>query len=125
MWHASPVGLYENQDPEQAEMNLRGLFTTDAEGAIIFAPCGRQVIPSPRTARWAGCCTPTAPSVPPGAYPFHGHQTGLKTLVTQIFADDAEHLTDRRDVQRHPSMVGHYEQHETCKAPAPGFTGAF
>src|SRR3954453_14282856 len=32
IWHASPVGLYENQDPEQADMNLRGKFTTDADG---------------------------------------------------------------------------------------------
>ena len=32
VWHASPVGLYENQDPEQADMNLRGKFTTDADG---------------------------------------------------------------------------------------------
>lgn len=24
IWHASPVGLYESQDPEQADMNLRG-----------------------------------------------------------------------------------------------------
>ena len=32
VWHASPVGLYENQDPEQADMNLRGKFTTDGTG---------------------------------------------------------------------------------------------
>lgn len=31
VWHASPVGLYENRDPDQAEMNLRGKFTTDGE----------------------------------------------------------------------------------------------
>ena len=36
VWHASPVGLYENQDPEQAEHNLRGKFTTDAEGRFWF-----------------------------------------------------------------------------------------
>src|SRR5271163_689493 len=24
VWHSSPEGLYENQDPKQAEMNLRG-----------------------------------------------------------------------------------------------------
>ena len=36
VWHASPVGLYENQDPEQAEMNLRGKFTTDANGEFSF-----------------------------------------------------------------------------------------
>jgi catechol 1,2-dioxygenase len=26
VWHSSPVGLYEQQDPEQAEMNLRSGF---------------------------------------------------------------------------------------------------
>ena len=36
IWHASPVGLYDNQDPEQAEMNLRGKFTTDADGRFAF-----------------------------------------------------------------------------------------
>ena len=37
VWHASPVGLYENQDPEQADMNLRGKFTTDADGRFWFS----------------------------------------------------------------------------------------
>src|ERR1041384_4697538 len=36
VWHASPVGLYENQDPEQADMNLRGKFLTDAAGHFSF-----------------------------------------------------------------------------------------
>lgn len=36
VWHASPVGLYENQDPEQAEYNLRGKFTTDPAGRFSF-----------------------------------------------------------------------------------------
>src|SRR5215207_10190269 len=36
IWHASPVGLYEQQDPDQADMNLRGKFTTDAEGCFWF-----------------------------------------------------------------------------------------
>ena len=38
VWHASPCGLYENQDPEQAEMNLRGKFTTDANGEFWKLP---------------------------------------------------------------------------------------
>src|SRR6478609_8434770 len=42
VWHSSPIGLYENQDPEQAEMNLRGKFTTDAEGRFWF----RSVVPA-------------------------------------------------------------------------------
>src|ERR1700689_2720346 len=36
VWHASPVGLYENQDPGQAEWNLRGKFFTDAAGMFRF-----------------------------------------------------------------------------------------
>ncbi|MDB5544966.1 MAG: catechol 1,2-dioxygenase [Hyphomicrobiales bacterium] len=36
VWHASPVGLYEHQDPDQAEMNLRGKFKTDAKGIFRF-----------------------------------------------------------------------------------------
>jgi protocatechuate 3,4-dioxygenase beta subunit len=31
------VGLYENQDPGQADMNLCGKFTTDAEGRFWFS----------------------------------------------------------------------------------------
>src|SRR5687768_12776938 len=36
VWQSSPVGLYENQDPTQAEMNLRGKFTTLADGSFAF-----------------------------------------------------------------------------------------
>src|SRR4030081_265354 len=36
IWHSSPEGLYENQDPAQAEMNLRGRFVSDAAGRFHF-----------------------------------------------------------------------------------------
>src|SRR3546814_15530555 len=36
IWHASADGYYENQDPEQADMNLRGKFRTDADGCVRF-----------------------------------------------------------------------------------------
>ena len=36
VWHSSPEGFYEQQDPKQAPMNLRGKFTTDAEGRFGF-----------------------------------------------------------------------------------------
>src|SRR5262249_12135003 len=32
VWHSSTEGFYENQDPGQADMNLRGKFVTDARG---------------------------------------------------------------------------------------------
>lgn len=35
-WEASTNGLYEQQDPNQVEHNLRGKFTTDADGRYYF-----------------------------------------------------------------------------------------
>lgn len=32
VWETGPEGLYEQQDPSQPDMNLRGVFTTDADG---------------------------------------------------------------------------------------------
>ena len=36
VWQSSPTGLYENQDAQQADMNLRGRFRTGADGAFSF-----------------------------------------------------------------------------------------
>lgn len=93
VWQASPVGLYENQDPAQEDMNLRGRFRTDAEGRFHF-----------RSVRPAGYPVPT--DGPCGVLlraqlrhpnrPAHLHfmvsQPGHKVLITQVFADDDENL---------------------------------
>jgi protocatechuate 3,4-dioxygenase beta subunit len=36
IWHSSPEGFYEQQDPKQADMNLRGKFITDNNGHFSF-----------------------------------------------------------------------------------------
>ena len=46
VWHVSTEGLYENQDPHQADMNLRGKFTTDAGGRSRSAPSSPPAIRS-------------------------------------------------------------------------------
>jgi catechol 1,2-dioxygenase len=42
IWQADDAGHYDSQDPAQELGNLRGLFTTDADGAYWF----RSVVPS-------------------------------------------------------------------------------
>jgi len=42
IWQTSSEGFYDVQDPSQPEMNLRGLFTTAADGRFFF----RTVKPS-------------------------------------------------------------------------------
>lgn len=91
VWHASPGGMYENQDPDQPEFNLRGRFHTNEEGAYLI-----------RTIRPAGYPVPT--HTPTGDLlraqnrspmrPAHVHfivsAPGHKTLITQIFSDTEE-----------------------------------
>jgi catechol 1,2-dioxygenase len=126
VWHASPVGLYENQDPEQAEMNLRGLFTTDAEGRYHF----RSVRPAGYPVPTGGPCGDLLRAQLRHPYrPAHIHfmvtKPGFKTLITQIFSDDAEHLETDVTFSVIQSIVGRYERHESGPAPAPDVEGPF
>ena len=37
IWQSAPTGLYENQDPTQVDMNLRGRFTTDDRRSLFVS----------------------------------------------------------------------------------------
>lgn len=121
VWQASPVGLYENQDPRQEEMNLRGKFLTDAHGNYHF-----------QTVRPAGYPVPTHGPVgtllrAQGRHPYrpaHVHfmisAPGYKTLITQIFADDSEHLQSDVVFGVTKALIGHFKRHEE---PSPDHAG--
>lgn len=47
VWQASPAGLYEEQDPDQPDMNLRGRFRTDKEGRYWFRTVQPKGYPIP------------------------------------------------------------------------------
>jgi catechol 1,2-dioxygenase len=118
VWQASPVGLYEIQDPNQDEMNLRGLFTTDEEGRYWF-----------RSVRPAGYPVPV--HGPSGDLlraqrrhpyrPSHVHfmvtAPGYKTLITQVFADDDEQLENDVTFSVIASLIGRFVRHEDGQAP--------
>jgi len=124
VWHASPVGLYENQDPEQAEMNLRGKFTTDANGEFSF-----------RSIKPAGYPIPT--NGPVGALlnaqkrhnfrPAHLHfmvcKPGYKTITSQIYSPDDPHLETDSQFGVTRALVARYEFHENEPAPASEASG--
>ena len=79
VWHSSQEGLYENQDPSQADMNLRGRFVSDGDGRFHFTQreAGRLSDPD----RWAGGragASHGAAQLPAGAPALHGLQAGLQ-----------------------------------------------
>jgi catechol 1,2-dioxygenase len=113
IWHASPVGLYENQDPHQADMNLRGKFTTDADGRFWL-----------RTVKMVGYPIPTGGVVgrllrAQGRHPYrpaHLHalivKQGFKVLISQVYdpADPRIHSDVQFGVTR--ALMGDYVRHD-------------
>jgi protocatechuate 3,4-dioxygenase beta subunit len=126
VWQASPVGLYENQDPEQPDMNLRGRFHTDAEGYFRF-----------RSVRPAGYPVPTHGPVGRLLEKQHRHPyrpahvhfvviaEGYETVISQVFADDSEHLGSDVVFGVNRELVGTFVAHDDGKAPAPDVKGRY
>jgi catechol 1,2-dioxygenase len=121
IWHSSPVGLYENQDPDQADMNLRGKFTTDADGRVWF-----------RSVKPAGYPIPTDGVVgrllqAQDRHPFrpaHVHalvfKEGFKTLTSQVYADDDVNLETDVQFGVTRTLVGHFQRHHEPHPSEPG-----
>jgi catechol 1,2-dioxygenase len=117
VWQASPVGLYENQDAQQPDMNLRGRFRTDAQGHFYF----HSVRPAGYPVPVDGPCGDLLRAQ--NRHPFrpaHLHfmvsKPGYKVLVTQVFADDDERLHTDVTFSVVESLVGCYQQHATDAA---------
>ncbi len=110
-WQASPVGLYENQDPSQPDMNLRGRFTTDEQGRYFL----RTVLPAGYPVPTDGPCGDLLRAQLRHPFrPAHLHfmvsSPGHKVLITQVFADDAETLYTDPVFGVTAPLVGHFER---------------
>ncbi|HXB76274.1 MAG TPA: dioxygenase [Bradyrhizobium sp.] len=113
VWHSSPEGLYENQDPGQAEMNLRARFISDEAGRFHF-----------RSVKPAGYPIPV--DGPVGEFvratrrhnyrPAHLHfmicKAGFKTLISQIYSPDDPHLDSDVQFGVTRALIGDYIRHD-------------
>ena len=123
VWHSSPEGYYEQQDPKQAPMNLRGKFTTDQDGRFSF----RSVKPSGYPIPVDGPVGDLVRAAGRHNYrPAHLHflifKEGFKTLISQIYVNDDPVLETDVQFGVTRALVGDYVRHED-KAPAPDVTG--
>jgi catechol 1,2-dioxygenase len=93
IWHTAPNGLYEVQDPNQPDYNLRGRFRTGADGAYSFTSVAPVSYPIPDD----GPVGKLLRAVGRHPYrPAHFHfiisAEGYKPVVTQIFASGNEYI---------------------------------
>jgi catechol 1,2-dioxygenase len=113
VWHASPVGLYENQDPEQAEMNLRGKFTTDAEGCFAFRSVMMIGYPIP-TDGVVGRLLKAQDRHP--YRPAHLHalivKPGFKVLISQVYDPADPHIDSDVQFGVTKALLGDFMRHD-------------
>jgi catechol 1,2-dioxygenase len=119
IWQSSPEGFYENQDPVQSDMNLRGKFTTDVQGHISFRSVKPAGYPIPIDGPVGALLrAQRRHNMRPAHLHFLAHKAGFKTLVSQIYVPDDKHIEN--DVQfgvtRH--LIGKYVRHDEPHAPA-------
>jgi catechol 1,2-dioxygenase len=124
VWHASPVGLYENQDPEQADMNLRGKFTTDAEGRFAFRSVLMVGYPIP-TDGVVGRLLKAQSRHP--YRPAHLHalivKPGFKVLISQVYDPADPNIETDTQFGVTKALIGNYVRHDNGPAPAPDVDG--
>src|SRR5882762_8492060 len=113
IWHASPVGLYENQDPDQAEMNLRGKFTTDADGRFWFRSVMMVGYPIP-TNGVVGRLLKAQHRHP--YRPAHLHalifKLGFKVLISQVYDPADPHIDTDVQFGVTKALIGDFVRHE-------------
>jgi protocatechuate 3,4-dioxygenase beta subunit len=113
VWHSSPEGLYENQDPGQAEMNLRGRFVSDAAGRFDFRSVKPAGYPIPIDGPVGELVKATRRhNYRPAHLHFMIYKPGFKTLITQIYSPDDEHIDSDVQFGVTRALIGDYLRHD-------------
>ena len=118
VWHSSPEGFYEQQDPKQAPMNLRGKFLTDAQGHFGFRSVKPAGYPIPIDGPVGDLVRATGRhNYRPAHLHFLIYKPGFKTLISQIYVNDDDKLETDVQFGVTRALVGDYVRHD---GPAPG-----
>ena len=126
VWHTSGEGYYENQDPTQADMNLRGKFTTDADGHISFRsvkPIGYPIPvngPVGELLRQQG-----RHNMRPAHIHFLIFKPGYKTQFSQVYSSDDPNLETDVQFGVTSALIGKYARHDGGTAPAVDVKGTW
>jgi hydroxyquinol 1,2-dioxygenase len=119
VWQASPDGMYDIQDHDQPEMNLRGRFMSDEHGAFWFKTVMPAAYPIPDDGPVGDMLRAT------GRHPMrpaHIHYMisapGYETLVTHIFVDGDKYLDSDAVFAVKDSLVADFVKNDSAESAA-------
>ncbi|MBE7469375.1 MAG: hydroxyquinol 1,2-dioxygenase [Anaerolineae bacterium] len=127
VWQASAEGFYDVQLPDQAELNLRGKFRTDAEGRYAFRTIKPSFYPIPGD----GPVGQMLRAVGRHPYrPAHIHfilsADGYEAVTTELFVEGDPYLDSDAVFGVRGSLVVDFVQHDSAeKAARYGVTNPF
>lgn len=118
VWHTSADGFYENQDPAQADMNLRGTFITDAQGRIAFRSVKPAGYPIPVNGPVGDLLRAQGRhNMRPAHIHFMINKPGYKTQFSQVYSSDDPFLETDVQFGVTEALVGQYVLHEATEPP--------
>lgn len=118
VWHSSTEGFYENQDPGQVDMNLRGRFITDDDGRFRFRSIKPSGYPIPVSGPVGALLRAQGRhNMRPAHIHFLIYKPGFKTQFSQIYSSDDPNLDTDVQFAVTRALVGHYRLHQNERAP--------
>ena len=126
VWQSSSEGFYENQDPAQADMNLRAKFTTDAAGHIAFRSIKPAGYPIPVSGPVGALLRALGRhNLRPAHIHFMIHKPGFKVQFSQVYSGDDPNLETDVQFGVTRALIGQYVLHDGESAPADDVKGAW
>ncbi|MDE2395126.1 MAG: catechol 1,2-dioxygenase [Burkholderiales bacterium] len=124
VWHSSAEGYYENQDPAQADMNLRGKLFTDARGRIAFRSVKPAGYPIPVHGPVGDLLRAQGRhNLRPAHIHFLINKPGFKTQFSQVYSSDDPNLETDVQFAVTRALVGQYVLHDGEAAPDADVSG--
>jgi hydroxyquinol 1,2-dioxygenase len=124
VWHSSTEGFYESQDPEQADMNLRGRFTSDPQGHVWFRSVKPAGYPIPVGGPVGALLRAQGRhNMRPAHIHFMIHKDGFKTQFSQVYSSDDPNLETDVQFAVTRALIGQYVLHDGEPAPAKDVSG--
>jgi protocatechuate 3,4-dioxygenase beta subunit len=119
VWQASPDGKYDTQDPNQPEVNLRGIFTTGSDGEYWFRTVKPAAYPIPDDGPVGDLLRATGRHpMRPAHIHFMISADGYERLITHIFVEGDEYLDSDSVFGVKNSLVADFARNDSPDAAA-------